>query len=89
MVYAAQGKRADALGIIKELEAMSGAGLDQANWIAKVYAALNDREQTFSWLDRGLAAGAIGTFYKDEPVWDEMRRDPRWPDLLRRMGGTP
>ena len=44
MVYAAQGKRAEALQIIKELEEMSGASLSQAHWIAKIYAALNEKE---------------------------------------------
>jgi TolB-like protein/Flp pilus assembly protein TadD len=86
MVYAAQGKRAEALQIIKELEEMSGANLSEAHWIAKIYAALNEKEMAFSWLERGLAAGAIGVFYKDEPVWDPIRSDPRFTDLLRRMG---
>jgi serine/threonine-protein kinase len=86
MVYAAQGKRAEALQIIKELEEMSGANLSQAHWIAKIYATLNDKELAFSWLERGLAAGAIAVFYKDEPVWDPIRGDPRFTDLLRRMG---
>jgi TolB-like protein/Flp pilus assembly protein TadD len=86
MVYAAQGKRTEALQIIKELEAMSGANLDEAHWIAKIYAALGEKDLAFSWLDRGLATGAIGVFYKDEPVWDSIRSDPRFPDLLRRMG---
>jgi len=86
MVYAAQGKRAEAHQIIKELEAMSGANLDEAHWIAKIYAALNEKELAFSWLERGLATGAIGVFYKDEPVWDPIRNDPRFADLLRRMG---
>ena len=89
MIYAAQGKRAEALQIIKELEAMSGASLSQAHWIAKIYAALNEKEQAFAWLERGLAAGAIGTFYKDEPVWDTIRSDPRFADLLWRMGLKP
>jgi adenylate cyclase len=86
MVYAAQGKRAEALQIIKELEEMSGANLSQALWIAKIYATLNEKEMAFSWLDHGLATGAIGPFYKDEPVWDSIRTDPRFADLLRRMG---
>ena len=89
MVYAAQGKRADALQSIKELEGMSGANLDQAHWIAKVYAALNEKEMALTWLERGLAAGAIAAFYRGEPVWDPIRSDPRFADLLRRMGLPP
>ena len=86
MIYAAQGKRAEALQIIKELEEMSGASLSQAHWIAKIYASLNEKELAFSWLERGLATGAIGAFYKDDPVWDPIRSDARFADLLRRMG---
>ena len=86
MVYAAQGKRAEALQVIKELEEISGSSLSQGQWIAKIYATLNEKELAFSWLERGLASGAIGLFYKDEPVWDSTRSDPRFTDLLRRMG---
>jgi TolB-like protein/class 3 adenylate cyclase/Tfp pilus assembly protein PilF len=85
MVYAAQGKRAEALQIIKELEDMSGASLSEAHWIAKVYAALNEKEQALTWLDRGLATGAIGSFYKDEPVWDPIRSHPRFEALVGKM----
>ena len=42
--------------------------------------------ERFSWLERGLATGAIGVFYKDEPVWDPIRDDPHFAELLRRMG---
>jgi tetratricopeptide (TPR) repeat protein len=85
MVYAAQEKRVEALQNIKELEEMSGASLSQAQWIAKIYATLNKKELALSWLDRGLAAGAIGTFYKDEPVWDPIRSDPRFEALVEKM----
>ena len=86
MLYAARGDRAEALQIIKELEALSGASLSQAHWIAKIYAILNEKELALTWLDHGLAAGAIGPFLKDEPVWDTIRSDPRFTDLLRRIG---
>jgi TolB-like protein/Flp pilus assembly protein TadD len=86
VVYAAQGRRAEALQIIKELEEMSGASLSQAHWIAKIHAALNEKELALTWLERSLAAGAIGAFFKDEPVWDPIRSDPRFADLVRRMG---
>jgi TolB-like protein/Tfp pilus assembly protein PilF len=85
MVYAAQGKRAEALQIIKELEEMSGASVSQAHWIAKIYAALNEKEMAFSWLERGLATGAVGAFYKEEPVWDTIRSDPRFEALVKKM----
>ena len=65
---------------------MSGESLSQAHWIAKIYAALNEKELALTWLERGLATGAIGVFYKDEPVWDTIRSDARFSDLLRRMG---
>jgi adenylate cyclase len=85
MVYAAQGKRAEALQIIKELEEMSGASVSQAHWIAKIYATLNEKEMAFSWLERGLATGAVGAFYKEEPVWDTIRSDPRFTALVEKM----
>ena len=88
LVYAAQGKRSEALQIIKELEQMSGATQSQSQSIAKIYTALNEKELALSWLERGLAAEAIGLFFKDEPVWDTIREDPRFADLLRRMGLT-
>jgi serine/threonine-protein kinase len=86
VVLAAQGKRTEALQIIKELEAMSGTSLSQAQYIAKIYAALSERDLALTWLERGLAAGAIGGSYKDEPVWDSIHSDPRFADLMRRMG---
>ncbi len=86
MVYAAQKNRNEALRIIKQLDEMSGPGLYQAHWIAKIYATMNDKEAALSWLERGLTAGTIGDFYKDEPVWDPLRNDPRFKDLLKRIG---
>jgi tetratricopeptide (TPR) repeat protein len=86
MIYAAQGRRAEALKILKELELLNGNDLSEAQWIAKIYAALHDREQALAWLERGMKTGAIGGFYKDEPVWDSVRDDSRFSMLLQRMG---
>jgi hypothetical protein len=66
MLYAARGQRTEALQMIKQLEEASGVTLNQAHFIAKIYAVLNDKEQAFAWLERGLRVGAIGSFYKDE-----------------------
>ena len=88
MIYAAQGKRAEALEIIKELEEMSGASLSAAQMIARIYATLNEKGLALTWLERGLATGAMGPFFKDDPVWDPIHSDPRFADLLRRAGFT-
>ena len=88
MIYAAQGKRAEALRIIKDLEGISGASLSQAHLIAKIYATLNEKEQALAWLERGLATGAIGSFYKDEPVWDSIRSDSRFEAFVEKIA-TP
>jgi eukaryotic-like serine/threonine-protein kinase len=85
MVYAAQGKRAEAFRIIKELEQASGMSLSPAYLIARVFARMNEKELAFAWLERSLGAGAISVFYKDAPFWDTIRHDPRFSDLLRRM----
>ena len=85
-IDAAQGRRANAVQAIRQLEQMSGETLSQAHWIAKIHAALNETEPAISWLERGFAAGAIADFFKDEPVWDSIRADPRFVSLLRQMG---
>jgi TolB-like protein/Flp pilus assembly protein TadD len=85
MVYAAQGKKIEALRIVKQLEQMSELGLGQAHWIARIYATLNDKDLALSWLERGLDAEVLGIFFKDAPVWDTIRTDPRFATLLRRM----
>jgi TolB-like protein len=85
MAYAAAGKKSEALQKIKELETLAKGTLSTAHWIAKIYATLNDKEQAFSWLDRGLATGALGVFYKDEPIWDPIRDDPRFEELVAKL----
>lgn len=86
MIYAAQGKRESALQVIKELEEINGSSLSQAQWIAKIYATLNDKDAALTWLERGLATGVIQGFFKDDPVWAPIRADRRFTDLLRRIG---
>ena len=86
MLAAAQGRRTEALQTVKQLEQMSGDSLNLAQPIARIYASLNDEDLALRWLERAAAAGAIGIFYKDEPVWDAIRRNPRFSDMLRRIG---
>ena len=84
-VAAAQGSRVEALKTIKRLEQMSGSHHGGTLFIAMLYCALNEKERALGWLERGLEAGAITIFYKNDPVWDPIRNEPRFDNLIQRM----
>ncbi len=61
------------------------------SWLfAKIYAALDEKDQAFEWLDRAYEAreSSLGTL-KVHPQFDPLRDDPRFQDLLRRMNLEP
>jgi TolB-like protein/Flp pilus assembly protein TadD len=87
MAYAAAGKQAEAREIIQQLEKIGGSGLSTGHWIAKICATLNDKDLAIEWLERVLATGSIGVFYKDEPVWDPIRDDPRFASFVEKVMG--
>jgi serine/threonine protein kinase/Tfp pilus assembly protein PilF len=54
--------------------------------IAMPWAALNEKDRAFQWLERGFAERDGGMiFLKVAPWWDNLRGDPRFEGLLRRM----
>lgn len=58
--------------------------------LAMVYVDLGDRDHAFAWLDRAYREHNYLTVYlKQEVAWDPIRSDPRFTDLLRRVGLPP
>ena len=58
--------------------------------IAYTYAELGDKEQTFAWLDKAVAEKSGGLeVIRMVPELDPWRSDPRYLDLLKRMGLKP
>jgi tetratricopeptide (TPR) repeat protein len=51
------------------------------------YAIMGDKDQAFAWLEKAYAekAGSIA-YIKVVPLMDSLRSDPRYTDLLKRMG---
>jgi TolB-like protein/Flp pilus assembly protein TadD len=88
--YAISGKRAEALVVLKELEGKyakhEAIGLD----LATVYAGLGDKDQAFAWLEKDFQArsGQLPRIRWESP-FESLRSDPRYADLLRRMGLKP
>jgi len=88
--YAASGKRVEAFRALGELKRLRNPRLVQPYNIALIYAALGERDQAFEWLQRSTADGpsALG-YLKVDPRLDSLRSDPRFQDLLRRLGFPP
>ena len=58
--------------------------------VALVYAGLGENDQAFAWLNKGYAERTHWLVWlKLDPRWDSLRSDPRFQDLLRRMGLPP
>ena len=54
--------------------------------MALVSAGLGDKDQALAWLDQAYAAGSINLIYLNvEPIFDSLRSNPRWKELIRRM----
>ena len=86
-VYAVSGRRADALKIAKEVEELSSHAYVDFYQVATIYAGLGEKDEAFRLLEKGYEERSAGMLYLVvDPFWYGMRSDPRYPDLLRRMG---
>jgi hypothetical protein len=58
--------------------------------IAYAYADIGDKDKTFFWLNKAVAekAGSLEAI-KVTADMDALRSDPRYVDILKRMGLTP
>ena len=84
--YAAGGKTPEALEILDELKKMPGQGRLPSFEIAAVHAALGENDEAFAWLEKAyVERDSWIVFVKVEPMFDPLRDDPRFQDLLRRM----
>jgi TolB-like protein/DNA-binding winged helix-turn-helix (wHTH) protein/Tfp pilus assembly protein PilF len=56
----------------------------------QIYARLGDTQNALEWLNRNYdERRALGTLLNVDPAFDSLRSDPRFGDLVRRMGLTP
>ncbi len=58
--------------------------------VAGLYHALGNREQTFVWLEKAYEErDGLLPFLKVMPQYEDLHGDPRFAELLRRIGWTP
>jgi serine/threonine protein kinase/tetratricopeptide (TPR) repeat protein len=91
--YAMADKRAEAQKVLDKLNERSKEGYVPAGARARIYAGLGDKDKIFQWLETAYAersiAGTLPGMIKVDPVFDPLRSDPRFADLLRRMNLQP
>ena len=89
-VYALAGRRDEALNILEQLKPLLEVNPLLLFRVASLCAALNERDQAFEMLDKACDEHlGLMMFLKVYPVFDNLRSDPRFQDLLRRMNLPP
>jgi TolB-like protein/Flp pilus assembly protein TadD len=85
--YAKMGKRAEAEQQIAQLRDLAKTRYVRPYYIASIYAALGDKDKAFAELERSYQErdAYLGRINGD-PFMDPLRDDPRFKDLLKRLG---
>jgi TolB-like protein/DNA-binding winged helix-turn-helix (wHTH) protein/Tfp pilus assembly protein PilF len=81
------GEKKEALRVIRELQDTSGKRYVSPYGVAQIYATLNDKEQTYKWLEVAYLDRAVWMSYLAvDPLFDSIRSEARFRDFLRRVG---
>lgn len=85
--YAHAERRNDALRLLAELKSRKRKGYVPAGAFVNAYLGLGDNEQALVWLEQAYQEQSnILQFVKVHPYFDPLRSDPRFADLVRRVG---
>jgi len=85
--YAATGRRAEAENILHGLEQRAKREYVSPYWIATVHAGLGDKDQAFVFLEKAYAEKSwdLPSELQSDLRIDNLRSDPRFQDLSRRL----
>jgi TolB-like protein/Flp pilus assembly protein TadD len=89
-VFAVAGDKEAARKIIAELKQPSDGRHVSAYNLALIYAGLRERDEVFSWLEEAYKQRALFLAWINvEPLFDGVRSDPRFVDIVKRIGLEP
>jgi TolB-like protein/DNA-binding winged helix-turn-helix (wHTH) protein/Flp pilus assembly protein TadD len=86
--YAAVGRRAEATQILRDLERKAKVTPVSPYTMATIYAGLGENDRAFEFLEKAYAekSFAIPSPLKSDFLLDSLRPDPRFQNLLQRIG---
>ena len=85
--YGRAGRSKDALRLIDEMKERSKKEYIPAGGFINAYLGLNDYDEAFVWFERAYHEQSnILQFVKVHPFFDPLRNDPRFIDLVKRVG---
>jgi TolB-like protein/Tfp pilus assembly protein PilF len=85
--YARAGHRQEALQLLEELKHRQKQGYVPAAAFVNAYLGLEDTNQVFAWCNRAYDENSgILHWIKVHPFFDPVRNDPRFQELLHRVG---
>lgn len=86
-VYGRAGRRKDADRALGRLLRLSGREAVDPATVSWAYVGIGDREKALAWLEKACVEhSSIVMTLKVEPGYDKLRGDPRFRDILRRIG---
>ena len=83
--YAASGRRSEAMKLLSDLKKRSNSIYSHGSEIAVIYASLGDMDQAMNWLEKAYEE-RFNPSVLLRPGFDPLRPDPRFEDLVRRIG---
>ena len=86
--HAVAGRKAEAQTIVARLSDLASRRYVPAEYLARIYVGLGERDKAFEWLEKGHEDRSIRFIYTD-PIYDSLRSDRRFHVLLRRMNLQP
>jgi tetratricopeptide (TPR) repeat protein len=87
IIHAKSGNRIEAEKALEELFDLSQRRHVSSHLFASLYMALGQKDQAFEWLDKAYSERSNElTALKIDPLWDDLRPDPRFTELLKKIG---
>jgi TolB-like protein/Tfp pilus assembly protein PilF len=84
--YSLVGERAKAEDILEELKRLSQQQYVSPFDMAVVYQGIGDQDSAFEWFEQAYQQRVFRIIELTFPMFDNLRSDARWQDLVRRVG---